>query len=96
MSFFVIPFRDKYRFYPWAHSLVNCLKSSDVTGPLSFPDVDTAATVNNAAADFHFEVVPGDFSDAHRNMEGGTVDAVATSFFLDSSRNPIETVRDDE
>ena len=91
MSFFVIPFRDKYRFYPWAHSLVNCLKSSDVTGPLSFPDIATAA-----AAEFHFEVVPGDFSDAHRNMEGGTVDAVATSFFLDSSRNPIETVRDDE
>ena len=88
-------FRDKYRFYPWAHSLVNCLKSSDVTGPLSFPDVDTAAAVNNAA-EFHFEVVPGDFSDAHRNMEGGPVETVATSFFLDSSRNPMETIRDDE
>lgn len=82
---------DKYRFYPWANSLVNCLNSSDVTTPVPFPDVDTASAVGDA--EFRFEVVPGDFSDARRNMDGGPVDAVATSFFLDASHNPIDTVR---
>ena len=68
-----------------------------MTTPVSFPDVDTAAAVTGNEAEFLFEVVPGDFSDARRNMDGGgPVDAVATSFFLDASHNPIETVGDDE
>ena len=84
--------RDKYRYYPWVNSIVNCLTSSDVTTPVAFPDVNTASAVNDD--EFRFEVLPGDFSDAHRNMDGGPVDAVVTSFFLDAARNPIDTVRD--
>ena len=49
----------------------------------------------NWAPEFLFDVVPGAFSDARRNLDGGggPVDAVATSFFLDYSHNPIDTVR---
>ena len=71
---------------------MNCLTSSDVTTPIAFPDVDTASVVDDD--EFRFEVLPGDFSEAHRNMDGGPVDAVVTSFFLDAARNPIDTVRD--
>ncbi len=80
---------NNYRIYPYIHDLKNRATMEAVTTPIGFPDID----VSDRSENFQFNMVPGDFaSSAEANFEAECLDAVVTTFFLDSARNLIDYI----
>jgi carnosine N-methyltransferase len=80
---------NNYRVYPWLHDLSNRSSMEAVTTPIAFPDINPSQRPSS----FHFQMVPGDFVQvAHQSFEQGTMDAIVTTFFIDSAKNVIEYV----
>ena len=80
--------KDNYRIYPWINDLSNRLNSEAVTTPISFPDIDP----NQRPEEFQFQMVPGDFLQVDEHIENESVDAIVTTFFIDSAPNVFEFI----
>lgn len=78
---------SNYRVYPFVSDLTDRLSTTAVTTPVAFPDVCPKDRPDGA----RLVPVPADFPDVVGQHQG-TVDVVVTAFFLDTVRNPVETV----
>ena len=76
------------RIYPWIHDLKNRLNTEAVTTPIPFPDIDPS----QRPSDFQFQMLNGNFVDVAQELEEESMDAIITTFFIDTAQNVLEYV----
>ena len=83
---------DNYRIYPWIHDLRNRIDTKAVTTPIPFPDIDPNEG-RDMEEGFQFQMISGDFLKIdEENLEHECVDAIVTTFFIDTAPNILEYV----
>ena len=82
--------KDQWRIYPWSLTSCNNIKDEDQQRPVTIPDVysDSFDIEPN-----QMSICAGDFTDVYSRPEHKEKwDCVITSWFMDTSRNPIDYI----